>query len=168
MESEFFCDSILQFLGSEVVTTDSVLESEELDNLFSELPDPCPSVVEATPLVTSGDSKTTKEFQLASEKELQRLLEKKENTNTKRSTGTWIRRFKKWATKRELPTDLACIPKQAVTFTCIEKLLSKRPLELRESGRPYLAPLRKPRDWSTALRYGLQNSPSERIPSTIL
>ena len=54
MESEFFCDSILQFLGAEVATTDDVFESEELDNLFSQLPDP--PVVEAAPPLASRDS----------------------------------------------------------------------------------------------------------------
>ena len=110
MESEFFCDSILQFLGAEVATIDGVFESEELDNLFSQLPDP--PVVEAALPLASRDSSTTKEFQLASEKELQRLLEKNDNANTKQSTGTWIRHFKKWATEQELPTDLARVPKQ--------------------------------------------------------
>ena len=110
MESEFFCDSILQFLGAEVATIDGVFESEELDNIFSQLPDP--PVVEAAPPLASRDSSTTKEFQLASEKELQRLLEKNDNANTKQSTGTWIRRFEKWATEQELPTDLARVPKK--------------------------------------------------------
>ena len=43
----------------------------------------------------------------------------------------------------------------------IEKLLSKRPLELRESGRLYLAPLRKPRDWSKALVWFAKQSLGE-------
>ena len=95
----FICDSILQFLDAEIATTDGISGSEELDNLFSQLPDP--PVDKATPLMPRDDevTKRPKEFQPTSEEELQRLLAKNDNTNTKRSTATWVRRFKKWAAR---------------------------------------------------------------------
>ena len=81
MGSGVFYDSILQFLSVEITITDSVLESGELDNLFSQMPDP-PVVEAALPLV-SGDSKKT---QLTIEKELQPQLAKNDNADTKWST----------------------------------------------------------------------------------
>ena len=42
----------------------------------------------------------TSEFKHSSEAELKRLVENNTNSNTKRSTSTWINRFEKWAEHR--------------------------------------------------------------------
>ena len=52
---------------------------------------------------------TSSEFQHAGEEELEQIILKNVNGNTKRSTDTWIKRYSKWATERSQPIDISCL-----------------------------------------------------------
>ena len=49
-------------------------------------------------------------FKQANADELQRLIDKNEDLNTKRSTNTWVARYRTWAAERGLPINLVTIP----------------------------------------------------------
>ena len=91
-----------------LVLVGCALSSIEIDELFSEVTDPSEN---ATGQGTIGSSERASEFGVANEEDIQRLIGKNENTNTKRSTNTWVNRFEKWAAHRGEPTDLATIQK---------------------------------------------------------
>lgn len=57
------------------------------------------------------------EFKHYSEAELKHLVENNTNSNTKRSTSTWINHFEKWAEHKGGQTDLAKIPKDDLDRT---------------------------------------------------
>ena len=91
-ESELFSDSILDILRDED-------EFEEIDRLFEQIPDEV-----FTAIVDSASSNKRRaeprpparsEFKHTNTSELQQLIAKNTNKNTKRSTNTLLRRYQK-------------------------------------------------------------------------
>ena len=91
-ESSFFSDSILDFVRDED-------EFEEIDHLFEQILD---EVLAAVVDSASRDERKAEprspahsEFKRTNSSELQQLIAKNTNENTKRSTYTWLRRYQK-------------------------------------------------------------------------
>ena len=89
---EFFSDEIMAFIGAED-------KEDEIDKLLVEI---------LTSILEPEDA--TSEFQAVGEKELERLIDKNVNANTKHSTKTWINCYRKWATQQGQPPSIASIP----------------------------------------------------------
>ena len=95
-ESKLFSDSISDFVRDED-------EFEEIDCLFEQIPDKVSMAIvdsdkrraEPCPLACS-------KFKRTNTSELQQLIAKNTNENTKRSTNTWLRHYQKWAEERGL------------------------------------------------------------------
>ena len=110
MDESFFSDSILEFINDE----EDEEEFENIDYLFGQIPDEV-----FTAVVDSASSERTaeprlsscSEFKRTNSGELQRLIEKNRNENTKRSTNTWVKRYQKWAEERGFEANIAQVPK---------------------------------------------------------
>ena len=91
-ESSLFSDSILDFVRDGD-------DFEEIDRLFEQIPD---EVFAAIVDSASSDERKAEprppvrsEFKRTSSSELQQLIAKNTNENTKRSTNTWLKRYEK-------------------------------------------------------------------------
>lgn len=100
MSTEFFSDRILDFLSNEDNEVD-ISDSLEatVDALIADIPD---SVLDlggdgVVPIVEreldGWPAAVSSEFKWANTVELERLIAKNDNENTKRSTNTWVRRY---------------------------------------------------------------------------
>ena len=92
------------------------------DDFYAQLPDSI--LQEGEPI-----SITSSEFQHAGEEELEWIILKNVNGNTKRSTDTWIKRYSKWATERGHPIDISCLPPVR-----LDSILQKFYAELRKKN----------------------------------
>ena len=104
---EFFDDTILEFLGET-----SEASEDDIDALFEALPldwETTPPA-SAPPLPAIGQPHPS--FAHATLQDLERLRAKKVNANTAKSTGTWVKRFDKWRTERQIAQKLEEIPKE--------------------------------------------------------
>ena len=104
---EFFDDTILDFM-----TETSEASEDDIDALFGALPldwettSPAP----APPIPAIGEPHPS--FAHATLQDLERLRAKNVNANTAKSTGTWVKRFNKWRTERQIGQKLEEIPKE--------------------------------------------------------
>ena len=103
---EFFDDTILEFLGEM-----SEASEDDIDALFEALPldwetTPPPS---APSLPAIGEPHPS--FAHTTLEDLERLRAKNVNVNTAKSTRTWVKRFNKWRTERQIAQNLEEIPK---------------------------------------------------------
>ena len=96
-ESELFSDSILDFVRDKD-------KFEEINRLFEQIPD---EVFAAIVDSASSDEQRGEprplahsEFKCTNMSELQQLIAKNTNENTKHSTNTWLRRYQKRAEER--------------------------------------------------------------------
>ena len=76
---------------------------------FKSLPEVELAELERYPLEAAA---STSVFKTARDEELKRLVENNSNLNTKRTTSTWLRRYKKWAEHKGVQTDLADVPRE--------------------------------------------------------
>ena len=107
---EFFDDTILEFLGETSETSEA--SEDDIDALFEALPldwETTPPA-SAPPLPAIGEPHPS--FAHATLQDLERLRAKKVNANTAKSTGTWVKRFDKWRTERQIAQKLEEIPKE--------------------------------------------------------
>ena len=121
---KFFDDTILEFLGEM-----SEASEDNIDALIEALPldwetTPPPS---APPLPAIGEPHPS--FAHATLQDLERLRAKNVNTNTAKSTGTWVKRFNKWRTERQIAQKLEEIPKE-----CLDGILQLFFAEIRKNA----------------------------------
>ena len=100
MSSEFFSDHILDFLSNE---NDEAVDSLEatVDALIADIPDSVlelggtdavvPNSESVPPQVDGRPATASSEFKWATTVEIERLIAKNDNENTKRSTNTWVK-----------------------------------------------------------------------------
>ena len=115
MSSEFFSDHILDFLSNE---NDEVVEAT-VDALIADIPDSVLELGGTDAVVPNGESvppqvdkrpaTASSEFKRVTTVEIEHLIAKNDNENTKCSTNTWVKCYNLWATERGMPTDLAHI-----------------------------------------------------------
>ena len=107
---EFFDDTILEFMGETSELSEA--NEDDIDELFEALPldwettPPAP----APPILAIREPHPS--FERATLQDLERLRAKNVNANTAKSTGTWVKRFNKWRTERQIGEQLEEIPKE--------------------------------------------------------
>ncbi len=146
--SDFFCPSIVTFMSSDSV--DSLLAGIDFDALF---PDSIP-VLDQDPTTTAtpieappaprvmpldpgpGPSPTslpatpaTDAFAVATNADLLRFLDKNNNSNTTKTTVTWVNRFETWRQSRGIPHKLELIPPEE-----LDRVLQQFFAELRKQN----------------------------------
>ena len=104
MDIDVFSDEILELLSTEndEVHTSGSLE-ETVDALIAKIPDSVIELCSDNTVVQTTESveqpAARSEFKQTNAVELQRLIAKNDDDNTKRSTNSWIKRYQKWATE---------------------------------------------------------------------
>ena len=104
MDESFFSDSILEFINDEEDE-----EFQNIDYLFEQILEVFTAVVDSA----SGEQtakprlSSCSEFKRTNSGELQRLIEKNRNENTKRSTNTWLKCYQKWSEEQGLEANIA-------------------------------------------------------------
>jgi len=106
--------SILEWLTEGEQSTSEFLDNcADVDEIFKSLPEAELAELECSASQYQAATSTGK-FKTVSDEELSCLIENDSNLNTKRTTCTWLRGYKRWAERKGIQMDLADVPKEGL------------------------------------------------------